>query len=297
MKGLDPLVVGVDGSDMSANALAWAADRAAEGASVHVVHGVSPAVELGSAVIGRDREAIYEKARRSLEGEWTDAVRGRSISLHAHLIDDDPADAMLGVVASSGAAAVVVGAHGSGQNRHFLGRVTRKLLRRSHVPVVVVKPYASDRPAEERPVVACVGYGEASTEAALWAADYAAAAGLPLRLLHAVGYRPMYPADSPSDTLASYLGSDVAIDWARSDLDDLCEQILDRQPDLTVTTFVDRGPAVASIETASAEAELVVLGRRHSGRITRSVISPRIQQSVVRAMAPVAIVPLCADSR
>lgn len=310
MTGFDLLVVGVDGSDMSAEALRWAVDRLAENGRIHVVHALSPLKTLGIAAMQKDSAPVRREAEQVLDGPWTEIARRGGCDVETHLIDDDPADALLQVARAAVAAsssevsagtgrsgAIVVGAHGLGDNRHFLGGVTRKLLHHSDVPVVVIKPERPGSPQAERPVLACIGYGEATEDAAWWAADFAAASGAPLILLHTVGYRPIFPMDSPTDTIGGYLGPEVAQDWARADLERLKGEVQVRHPGLVVKTKVDVGFAVRSIGAASADAQLVVLGKRHSNPLSRGIISPRIQQLVVRALASTAVVPSCSTDR
>ncbi|MDH3682549.1 MAG: universal stress protein [Acidimicrobiia bacterium] len=298
MDGLEPLIVGVDGSGAAATALDWALERTAGEMPLHVVHGRKPPGDLAFDLFHSGDDMSEHEAREALEGPWTEAARKRDRRIATHLVADDPADALLAVAAEVGARAVVVGVHGSGGKRYGLGSVTRKLLHRSSLPLVIAKP-AQFRavPGQRKPVVAYVGYGDATEDAARWASEFAAAVDLPLLLVHVVGYRPMFPADSPSDTLASYLGGDVSRDWAQADLNRLKEELVERSPGLSVDTKVEVGFAVRAIEEGSRSAELVVLGKRHGSSLARHTISPRIQQSIVRSATTTVVVPTCSTSQ
>lgn len=292
MKGFESLIVGVDGSDASAHALLWAANRLSDTGSLHVVHAFPDKKRPGLGVRKSDREALRNEAEAALNGAWTATVRelGLGHDTNTYLVADDAAEALLSVAGESDGQAVVVGAHGSTNNQHVLGHVTRKLLHHSELPVIVVKPEQPVGVQANSSVIACVGYGAASDEAARWAADYAVSAGLPLTLLHVVGHRPMFPHDSLSDTIASYFGPDVSLEWAQMDLDAMKDELLQRRPSLTIDAEVELGFTVRSIQAVSAGADLVVVGKRSATPLVRGTIAPRLQQLVVRMAAPVAVV-------
>ena len=295
---LDQLVVGMDGSSMATEGLRWAAGRVSPDGRLHVVHAFPIPTQVGLAILQKDWVEVRNEAQRSLEGPWTEEARDRGHEVITHLVEDDPADALLSVAETTGSSAIVVGRRGSGGRLPLLGSVTARLLRRSPLPVIVVGDDTPTAPEWDRsPVVACVGYGEATERAAEWAAGYAESTGRALSLIHVVGFRPLYPLDSPRDTLASYLGPGVSEDWAREDLADLAAEIGGRHPDLTISTNVEMGFAAPAMAAASVGAHLVVVGKRHDNPIRRGVISPRLQRLLCQAAAPVAVVPACSSPR
>ncbi len=249
----DTVIVGVDGSAESTAASDWAAERLAPDALLEAVQ----------------------------------------------LDDGDGAAALLAAAEAHDADAIVIGGH-SGP----LERVVKDLLHRITVPLVITRPATvgddglrdgdQQRPPGHKPaVLACVGYGDATEQAAMWAADYAAWRGLPLSLLHVVGYRPLFPADSPSDMLASYFGQDTLLQWATEDLDEIKRRVAARQPDVATTTTVDVGFAVRAILAAAHDAELVVLGKRQANPALRHMTSPRIHRLVSKLATTVVVVPSC----
>ena len=302
--GFASLVVGVDGSGPGAAALDWAAERIAPSAVLHVVSAFTPEDQLGRSILRQDWVAARHQLAESLEGTWTENARQRGCQVETHVVDDDPADALMRIASETGAEAMVVGHRGTGLRSHLLGAVTAKLLHQAVLPVVVVGESDNDAPDtddhivaaadhDRAPVVACVGYGEATEQAAAWAAHYARASGRRLALVHAVGFRPLYPLDSPVESLAYYLGPDVSMEWADEDLRELAERIRADNPGLTVTATVEMGLAVPVMESVSAGADLLVMGRRRHNVFARATLSPRIQRLVVRSGAPVAVVPEC----
>ena len=262
MPAFEHVVVGFDGSEPSIHALRWARDRVAPGNLV-VVH-CGPA-----------------------DPTLPDGVEADSV-LHC---DEGAEDALLKRAHEVGADTIVIGPHGSGLGLG-LGRVARHLLRHSPLPVVIIDGAEPPRSPDRRPpVVACVGYAEAAATATRWAADYAQARQLPLVLLHAVAYRPMFPLDSASDVLASYLGAGVSAEWARSELEELAGELGSSHPELEITTHVDTDSVVKAVERAGQNAELVVLGKRHGEAFVDIIGTPRLRRLVARSRFPTAVVP------
>ena len=289
---LDTIVVGVDGSAASGRALEWAIGLGSGDGTLHVVHAFSGLLRIGLDALQQDSESVQEAVRHQLEGPWSEPVRRAGRPLQTHLVDDDPADALIGIAAANDADLIVAGRHGAGRGRFLLGAVTARLLHRAELPVVVVDPgQPVPSAAEPGPVVACVGHGKASDAAVEWAADFAVEHAFPLHLFHVVGLRPVLPIDPPTDVLASYLGVDVALEWAQSDLDELGAELATGRPDLEVTTRLDRGWAIPAMRRASEGAELVVVGKRQLGPVGHGVLSPRIHRLVARSGAPIAVVP------
>lgn len=297
MNPLGTVLVGVDGSAASARALRWAAGQVASGTEVHVVHAFSPALELTLAAMQQDWNPIRDRSLDDLAGDWTDPAREVGASVQTHFIDDDPADGIIAMIETAEADTIVIGPHGNGHGPAFgLGSVTRRLLHASPVPVVIIgdaDDSESTASAEAPFVLACVGYGPASTNAAEWAAQYALERGLPLVILHVVSYRPIFPFAPPTDMLAYYLGGDVSEAWAQDDLDVIRERIGAAHPDLQITTEVGHGSAAKGIAKISAGAELVVIGRLQHAGLASCVISTRTKAIITGVSAPVAVIPSC----
>lgn len=269
---LDTLVVGVDGSAASAQAKIWGAERLSTGGTLHLV---------------------TARAGPASHREQAEDVCG--VRTKTHVVDGEPVHALLTLAEEVRADAIVVGPHSAPHRFGTLGRVTRRLLQHSTRPIIVARAKPRGE-AVRSPVVACVGYGDATERAAEWAAEHATEHGLDLTLLHVVGYRPFYPADSPSDMLASYFGSDVLRDWADEDLKEIQRRIELDHPSLDVDTAVETGFASRAIVSASNRAGLVVVGKRQDTPALRSFISPRIHQLVAKAGCSVGVIPCTAET-
>lgn len=142
------IVVGVDGSDASNVALAWAADEAARGgADLRIVHAWHYPYRVTTA--GRSRGAVCAEADAAVVVE--DAVefaRGRTTTaVVGELVEGSASQVLLD--ASSDADLIIVGPRGRGGFRAMLlGSVAQAVSVRAHCPVVVVR---RDQGERERP--------------------------------------------------------------------------------------------------------------------------------------------------
>jgi len=257
------LVVGLDGSLTAEHALRWAADRVVAPADIHVVHsgGATPNVPADVAV---------------------STIQSRDVS---------PADALVDTADEVRADAIVIGPHGSGAGSG-VGSVAKNVLRAASIPVLVVDGLEPPRSATVKPpVVACVGYGEPAQAAAAWAAQYASDHELPLVLLHAVAYRPVFPLDSGTDALASYFGEAVTASWAMDELKKTAAALREEHPDLVITAHVDKRSVLKAVRAAGELAELVVLGKRSDEEFLHTIGTPRLRRLVARTPFPTAVVP------
>lgn len=144
---MERIVVGVDGSEGSRAALAWALDeaalRAAELDVVHVWHFTPPFAGMGGMVItplppdfGRDD--VKAHAQEVLDTEFKEAgVAEAGVMALGRLAEGHPAQELLR--ASDGAAMLVLGTRGKGGLRDvLLGSVTNHCTHHATCPVIVV---------------------------------------------------------------------------------------------------------------------------------------------------------------
>jgi nucleotide-binding universal stress UspA family protein len=142
------IVVGVDGSTASHEALRWAAQEAGlRGAEVVAVHawafvqlapiGDPGMIPMPAVDFPGQLEAEQEAARADFDAAITDAL-GADPVIEKRLVEGDAGDVL--VSESAGADLVVVGSHGrSGIKAVLLGSVSRHVVERAACPVVVVK--------------------------------------------------------------------------------------------------------------------------------------------------------------
>jgi nucleotide-binding universal stress UspA family protein len=144
------IVVGVDGSDASHEALRWAADEARlRFAPLVAVHAWSfvPAQPIGdpgmlampAGDLPGQLSAESDAARIGLDQAVDEALGAEpGIEIERKLVEGDAGEAI--VAESEGAVLVVVGSHGrSGLKAALLGSVSRHVVDHAKCPVVVVK--------------------------------------------------------------------------------------------------------------------------------------------------------------
>ena len=144
------IVVGVDGSDASREALRWAADEARlRSLPLVAVHAWSfvPAQPIGdpgmlampAGDLAGQLGAESEAARSAVEAAVSDALGAEpGIEVERKLVEGEAGDAL--VTESESAELLVVGSHGrSGLKAALLGSVSRHVVSHAACPVVVVK--------------------------------------------------------------------------------------------------------------------------------------------------------------
>jgi nucleotide-binding universal stress UspA family protein len=153
------VVVGVDESDCSRQALAWAMDEARlRQATLEVIYaygatsgwvGMGEVVGVGATMPENfSEDDVARAAKAVLDAEVDQATAGRSdVDLVLRTVPLQAGDAL--VEASEGADLVVVGTHGrSDLRRALLGSVSSHCIHHAHCPVVVVRARAADAPAK-----------------------------------------------------------------------------------------------------------------------------------------------------
>lgn len=137
------IVVGTDGSERAAIAVSEALSLAkTNGAKLHVIHGVHPAVEAGYTE-SKSGQLTIDKARQGVEGFraalLAEADR-QGVEAEVHTPGtSDPADALIEAAESLHADVVVVGNKGtSGVKRFVLGSVPNKVAHHCPCSVLIV---------------------------------------------------------------------------------------------------------------------------------------------------------------
>lgn len=131
------VVVGVDGSTNSRDALRWAAEEArARDAELQIVHAWKPSIPSASPFVVPDYTTLEAAAKDVLEGATSDRSLG-DLRVRPRFVHSSPGHAL--VELSQGAGLVVVGSRGHGRvAAALLGSVSRQLLHHACCPVVVI---------------------------------------------------------------------------------------------------------------------------------------------------------------
>ena len=141
---MEKIVVGVDGSDASKQALRWAIEEArAHGASVTAVHAweLPPPVPDVAAMPTMDPVAFFPDFQNAAEKQVTDIVEevvgdDTSVTVEPVSVEGSPANALID--AARDADLVVVGSRGLGGFKTLvLGSVSHQVAQHAPCPVVI----------------------------------------------------------------------------------------------------------------------------------------------------------------
>lgn len=136
------IVVGVDGSEGSAKAVALACElAAATGAEVVAVHAFEPLSYVGKIEPPLDFPKIKQQTEELLRTEWCRPFEEAGLAYRTLVVDDDPVHALVYAATNEAADMIVVGTRGIGGVRGMVvGSVASKLPSTSPVPVTIVPP-------------------------------------------------------------------------------------------------------------------------------------------------------------
>ncbi|WP_079178901.1 universal stress protein [Streptomyces humi] len=277
-----PLVVGVDGSDGSLQAVDWAADEAARhDVPLRLVYAsLWERYESGVPGIREERPSERVLAEHIVASAADRAARrAPDVKVTTDILPEDPADALLHE--SNNACLVVTGSRGRGELKGLLlGSVGLAVAGRSYCPVVVVRGDPAGLAGTHERILLGAGGPASGGAAARFAFREAAARGCPLDVVRA-WRRPT--TDAPAQEGGAPQASAL--------LDELLREPAAEYPDVRVRMVTAEGPAHRILVHRSAAADLVVLGapRRHGhrglqlGRVVHALLH--------RADCPVAVVP------
>jgi nucleotide-binding universal stress UspA family protein len=292
------IVVGVDGSTTSREALRWAVGLGEVlGAEVVAIHA------LGLLDRWHDPDASARSWRRTLcelvEQTWCVPL-ARSPGAHrVEVHDGDPVEVLLAAADSEHADLLVVGSRGVGDRPELaLGSTSLRVLQAARVPVLVVP----DRRPGTAPVDALrlhhllvgVDRSETSRAALELAGDLAVALGGSLSVLEVVDYVPPFPLGESTTATSGGLGQVPAQAMALLE----AEVRGVRSRGVGVQVIVRSGdPAPTVLEVAGdVDADLVVVGTRGLGGPADLLLGSVARTVADRARRPTLVVPATAGS-
>jgi nucleotide-binding universal stress UspA family protein len=285
-----PVTAGVDGSEESRAALAWAAREAERrGLPLRVVHAwrfeVHDAVDLG------DRDAQRQSFQDMITGTLREVTdRHPDLTVTTDVVEDDAADAL--TAAAADAHLLALGSRGQGALVRFLvGSVGQQVIARAARPVVLVR--AGDDPAAEAAgreiVVGQHGSAEDSAEALRFAFETAAARGAQVRAVRAWTLPPVFAYSPGSMQLLDDAGG--LEPYETKALAEALRPWRERFPDVPVVEHVEMGSAGQVLLAAAEHAQLVVVGRRARRTAVGARIGSVAHGVLHHAGCPVAVVP------
>lgn len=134
------ILVGADDSPEAMEALRWTAELAADlGASVVAIHVFEPLRHLEDVGPGTAFEEVMEEARVTLESEWAEPFKERSVSIETLLVEGNAADEMMRVADERNVRLIVLGARRmSAVKALVLGSTSKAVLHSASQPVTIV---------------------------------------------------------------------------------------------------------------------------------------------------------------
>jgi nucleotide-binding universal stress UspA family protein len=264
-----PIIVGIDGSGRSLDAVALAARLADPGQHALLVH---------------VRRSGWPSNLTALQ-EFLDPATAREMRV---VSDSSPARGLQAIAEEIGASLIVVGSsHRSGIGRVFVGSVAESLLAGAPVPVAVA-PHGYAGADNRLATIGCGFDGSPESEEALaWAAALARRGRARLQAF-AVHSRVAFGAVSTTGAFG-YRSADDAL---RDELEQRMRAALAELPDGSdISGGVLEGDAATELAAASAELDLLVLGSRGYGSV-RSALLGSVSRALVRSAAcPVVVLP------
>jgi len=280
-------VVGVDGSVSAYRAVEWAAGEAhRRGVGLRLVRAFSwTTADHPTGWVARYRDEMLDVSRRQV---------ARALRVAADTRPDVEAEfaveigAPIEVLSSEARRAqlLVLGDRGLGEVAGLvLGSVAVSLAARGACPVVVVR---GERAGADGPVVVGVDGSPVSEAALAFAFDAAAARGVDLVAVHA------WSPTAIDEELASLVEWDASAESAV-----LAERLAgwgQKYPQVEVRRTVVRDGAVRALVTASAGAQLVVVGSRGRGNAAGLLLGSVSHGVLHGAHCPVAVVRPSTDN-
>jgi len=283
------IVVGIDGSPGSDQALVWAQEQAVlEQRPLTLVHGTGPSNTAWLDLPGFDRavviEAIHSDGQKLLDrAAKTLAMKAPELTVRQVLQMADPRVVLLEL--SRDAAMVVLGSHGRGPIRSLLlGSVSVAVSEHASCPVVVLRPRSVG--VARNGVLVGVD-GTALSKAALeFAYQQASLRSLPLTVMHC-----HLKVASATPTAHQMFDDGEGLEAERLALSESVAGMGEKFPDVKVRLELALGLPDERLVRASATMDMVVVGCHPRGRLD-ALLYMNVGRGVVEhAKCIVAIVP------
>ncbi|WP_329285793.1 universal stress protein [Streptomyces sp. NBC_00691] len=298
-----PVVVGVDGSEHSLRALAWALSTAEHlGSPLVVAHVRSDALQLGAARIaslGPSPElpdSVMAAVRTSVE------ERGHDMPVRYESLDGSVTDAL--PATARGARLLVTGSRGHGGFASLLlGSTSRTLAATAPCPLVVVPHEARAATLESGAKAGRVLLGlhpeETPDEVVAFAFEAAHHRGVPLEAVTAFRLPPQptsavvspAPALQVPPTLPLADAAQAFVREAEREQEERLRPFAARWPKVEVVPTAVPADAAGLLVEGSRDAGLVVVGRHHRHRFGSLLIGSVAHAVLHHAHCPVAVVP------
>lgn len=280
------VVVGIDGSERSAEALRWAAEYARRATTPLVVaHGWE--MPIGSVRTMSYDAQVVDEAHASAQDVLDGAVRQvheavPGVEVHSALVPGGPVTALLR--ASATARCVVVGSRGRGALAHvLLGSTSDSVAARAECPAIVVPGGAQ---WQEGPVLLATDGTKGAQPATRWAFAEAERLGAAVEVVTSV--------ETPTVFAAEAMYVPPSIEELTVEVQESVERSLEAarraHPGVEVRVVAAAETLEQLVEDRSARAALVVTGSRGRGAAVGLLTGSASRQVIAGSRCPVAVV-------
>lgn len=285
------ILVGVDGSKESLQAVEWAADRASRtGSELTIICAYAlpsfTAASLDGGYAALDDETIKASAQAVVD-EAAQAAKRDGLTVNTVLEPGDPAGVLIDL--SEDYQMVVVGTRGGGGFAdRLLGTVSSALPAHASCPVVVVPRHHSGpafTPAKR--IVVGVDGSSAASPPLRYAVKEAKAWGAELTVVSAV---PLATSSSTMGWFPASVDRDAVIGDTRQRLTELVQNVQDKDG-VTIRRHALDGNAAALLTEFSTAVDLVVVGSRGKGGFAGLLLGSTSQAVLGHSQCPVMVVP------
>ncbi|MFF3332535.1 universal stress protein [Streptomyces sp. NPDC002888] len=281
-----PITAGVDGTEESLAALAWAAREAVRrGLPLRVVHAWRFQSDLADRATQEQwvRDGVEEAVRTVVE-------RHPGLGAATAVLEGAPVETL--TAAAADAELLVLGSRGHGPVVGFLlGSVGQQVIAETARPVVLVR--AGDEPTGEAAgreiVVGQQGDPDDSAAALRFAFETAAARGATVRAVRAWTLPPVFAYSPGSLKMLDEAGG--LEPYEKKALAAAVQPWRERFPDVPVVEHVEMGSAGQVLLSEAGRAQLMVVGRRAHRTAVGARIGSVAHGVLHHADCPVAVVP------
>ncbi|WP_327365570.1 universal stress protein [Streptomyces sp. NBC_01217] len=284
------IVVGLDGSPESVAATHWAAREALlRGLPLHLVHAEEWSSPPG---VPAARSDVPRQWADNLLRQASDGLREKHprLDISIRSFDGRPADSLADVAATSGM--LVLGSRGLGTLRGFvLGSVGMAVIHAVEKPVVLVRATKDALPHAQgdhldRDMVVGIDISRPCDALLAFAFDEASRRACTLHALHCWMLPPLVGSGAAYDPETN---AQIA-ESLNTGLNDMLKPWRDRYPAVDVDAQVTVGHASQQLLEKSAEAGLVIVGRRIRQSSLGAHIGPITHAMLHHSTAPVAVI-------
>lgn len=282
-----PIVVGVDQSDVSTEAVRWAAQEARRRRlPVKLVR--ADEWIPGEPVLGHGEDVVRNRSNQLLDAAARSVrEQAEGVSMTTAVSAASAAGAL--VEQSREASMIVVGSRGRGGFAGLLlGSTALTLVKHARCPVIVLPTTWSEQDSHKRRIVVGVDNSPAAEAAVAFAMDEASRRGAELVAIHCWNM---------DHFVSSWAPIPIAVDWTaviaseRATFTKSMAPWHAKYPDVKVELVWKHGDPSKVLAEASTDAELVIVGARGRGAVTGLLLGSVSQRLLHESSCPVAVVP------